>query len=439
VTLVVSEETGLISIARQGFMSRDIPPADLEQCLRDALGIASSEESQAKATPLMFKILDVLKSIVTEDLLRKASSLAMAVGMIYLAHQDIVQTKTFTLQVLQAPPGSEVSSSTGLLQIRLPDSTFHLLSPADESQLEIEVSGTQAQLDTLLGLPGGVLDVPAEVRDGAAELLISEINWMRGAAGLDIKWAGSTAPQLQVQRYTRHSIKLAASHVAIDLANLDAHFEASPESIIFGQDSIEIEGPPEAIKALQDETLKFALQGIQVAQGDKSDLRKSLGLAQPMLNRRIAILGKDQVLVTLPITPARRQLQEIELDIIVINLQPGTPGDSTEDQPTKFVVEQTAQKARFSLTCAGLFVSDPGSPAFTQTMLSIQRYAVDHLRAYVDSSGLGPEGAEVPVRWDFPDDWLHDLFPGREDEFGKSADLDVQLLSESSVLLRPKS
>ena len=49
-------------------------------------------------------------------------------------------------------------------------------------------------------------------------------------------------------------------------------------------------------------------------------------------------------------------------DIAIINLRPGTAGvDSPEFVPTQFVVEQTAQKARFSLTCAGLFDSDPGT------------------------------------------------------------------------------
>ncbi len=52
---------------------------------------------------------------------------------------------------------------------------------------------------------------------------------------------------------------------------------------------------------------------------------------------------------------------------------------------------------------------------------------------------MGSEGGVAEVRWDFPSDWRETLFPGRGDEFTQSSTLEVQLLSETKVLLRPKS
>ncbi len=440
VTLTVSEETGQISIARQGFMSRDIQPADLDQYLRDALGILSAEESQSQSTPLWSKVLASLKSLFMEDPLRKVGSLAIAMGMIYLAHQDIVQTKTFTLQVIEAKPGTEISSSTGLLQVRLPEGSYHLFSPANRSQIDIAVSGTQAQLDRLSGLPGGILNVPLDVPEGSSELEISDITWMQGSAGLEFEWAGSKVPRLEVQRYARHSITLAPTHVQVVLDDIDPHFEAFVSSIEFGQDNVEIEGPKEAIDAIIDGSLSFALEEIRVNSGDKSARREQLRLASHLAAKDIRFLGADTILITLPIKPAPRQLPELELDIVVVNLRPEASGtESAAALAANFVVEQAAQKARFSLTCSGLFDSAPGTTAFDQTQLRIQRYAREQLQVYVDVSGMGAEGGVTEVRWDFPSDWRETLFPGRGQEFADSSTLELQLLSETKVLLRPKS
>ncbi|MCL4149165.1 UNVERIFIED_CONTAM: hypothetical protein GTU68_043479 [Idotea baltica] len=440
VTLTVSEETGQISIARQGFMSRDIQPADLEQYLRDALGIASAEESQKQTTPFWSKVFGGLKTLFTVDPLRKVGSLALAMGMIYLAHQDIVQTKTFALQVVEAKPGTEISSSTGLLQIRLPEGSYHLFSPTNRSQIDIEVSGTQAQLDRLAGLPGGVLNVPLDVPEGSSELEISDITWMQGSAGLQFEWAGPNVPRLEVQRFARHSVVLVPAHVPVVLDEIDPHFQALTNELEFGQDNVEIEGPKEAIDAIMDGSLEFTLEEIRIGAGDKSDRREQLRLAGSLAEKDIRFLGSDTILVTLPIKPAPRNLPDLEVDIAIVNLRPGASGSETvAPVPANFVVEQAAQKARFSLTCSGLFESTPGTSAFNQTQARIQRYAAEELQVYVDVSGMGAEGGVAEVRWDFPSDWRETLFPGRGQEFTTSSTLELQLLSETKVLLRPKS
>ena len=66
----------------------------------------------------------------------------------------------------------------------------------------------------------------------------------------------------------------------------------------------------------------------------------------------------------------------------------------------------------------------------------IQAYAQENLKAYVDVSDLAAGTETVPVRWAFPGDWLAQLFPGREEEFGDSARLEVVLTSAPTVLLR---
>lgn len=436
VTLIVSEETGQLAIARQGFMSRDIQPADLEQGLRDALGISSSEEQKAAANVSAYsRLVKGSREFFTAGVPRKLSALVLASGMIYLAHQDIIVTASQTLQVLEVAPGSKVSPTAGLLQIRLPESSFHLISPSAQEKISIEISGTQAQVDRLQGLLGGVLDVPLDAPEGLSEIAMADISWMQGSAGLDLKWATQTPPRLEIDRYTLHSVELLPVHVQVDLSKIDPHFEARLADLSFAQDTIEIEGPREAISAIQQGGMAFELQPMIVRSSDRGDRRESLGLSQTMLESHISIVGGEGVLVTLPIGPAQRELGKLDRDIAIVNLRKPTNGFD----PQSYVVEQAEQKARFTLNSAGLFSSDVDTPAFEETHARIMEYANRHLKAYVDVSDmLAEEGGVVPVQWDFPSNWREELFPGREQEFAESARLEVSLDSDSTVLLTPK-
>ncbi|MFT7484486.1 MAG: diadenylate cyclase [Candidatus Paceibacteria bacterium] len=434
VTLIVSEETGQISIARQGFMSRDIPAADLEQGLRDALGISQGEEHQAGRERFLPKLVAGLRKFFLLDLLRKGGALILASGMIYLAHQDIIVTSTQTMQVLEVAPGSQVRPSAGLLQIRLPEGSFHLVSPSARAKLQIKVSGTQAQIDRLPGILGGVLDVPLNAPEGATDIAIEDISWIRGSAGLDMNWDSQSPPRLEIERYMTYSVELLPEHVEVDLTNLDAHFVARVDAISFGQDTIEVEGPREVISALRQGAMPFALEPILVRSSDHEDRRESLRLSDSMRDNRISILGGERVLATLSIEPAEHPLLDLDRDITLVNLRPGVSGVDARD----FVVGQTAQQARFKLTAAGIFDSDPGTDAFKQTAARVSEYARQHLKAYVDVSDMTEEGGVVPVHWDFPSNWREDLFPGRESEIAASARIEVLLVSDSTVLLTPK-
>jgi len=428
VTLTVSEETGQISIARQGFMNRDIPPADLEQNLRDALGVAGPE--QAEGLPLHRRVGVALKDFFTTDLVRKASSLALASGMVYLAHQDIVDTREYSLRIVEVASARRIEPQPGLLRIRMPDESFHLVSPPSTA-LEVQVSGTQAQLDRLTSL-GGVFDVPADSPEGPFELRLDTVSWVAGTAGLGFKWKGSAAPRLDLERFSRHTLELSPASVTVDSSNLDLHFIARTDELELGQSSIEIEGPRSAIESIKSGSLTFELQPIVLQPTDRESRKELLGVAESMRELRVAIVGRERVQVTLPIVPAPVGLGELECDIAIVNLRPA----ESELDPAAFVIDQSAQKARFELNSAGVFDSPAGSDAYQQTYRLIREFAVQHLKAYVDISELTEDGGVAAIHWDFPTDWKAQLFPGRE--LDEAARLEVALKGESTVLVTSK-
>ena len=430
VTLVVSEETGSISIARQGFMSRDIPPEDLEQNLRDALGLPSGdEEAVAKKGSTFSVIVGAIQAFFIDDVLRKASALALASGMIYLAHQDIIITRTMPMQVVQVPPGVQVRPRPGLFHIRLPEGSFHLVAPGHGANIEVVVRATQANLDRL-GAAGGFLDLSPNLSEGPMDIPLKDISWGQGSSELEFSWPANKPPQLEVQRYSIHRIDLKPEYVPVDITMLDPHFVVSQRSITFAHDSMEIEGPRDVIEAIRASSLPFELEPIVVQSTDRGDRRELLGLAQSMINENISIVGGEKVLVELSIDPAVVELDELEVDLVIVNLR----ADSAA-RPEDWTVSQAEGKARFALHSAGLFDSAPGTRAFAQTYQLIREYALANLKAYVDVSELVEGEDIVPVRWQFPTAWRSELCPGREAEFADSARLEVELLSESKILL----
>lgn len=430
VTLVVSEETGSISIARQGFMSRDIPSADLEQAMRDALGLASSEEEDsAKKRSTLSSIVNAVKTFFTDDVLRKATSLALASGMIYLAHQDIIVSRTMSMQVVEVAPGGQVRPSNGLFKIRLPEGNIHLVSPINGANIEVVARGTQASLDRLQGA-GGVLDIRAEISEGSTDMPMEDITWGQGSSEVEFSWAANKPPQLEVQHYSIYRLGLRPAHVTVDASRLDPHFVVPEDAISFAHDSVEIQGPRDAIAAITEESMTFLFEPIVIQSTDRGDRRELLGLSESMLEENISIVGNERVSVELSIDPAPVSLGELEVDLTVNNLS-----GSSEVDARQWSVSQSDQMARFALHSAGLFDSEPDTRAFDETYQLIREYAQENLRAFVDVSELVVGEDIAPVRYLFPTDWKSQLFPGREDEFADSARLEVELLSEPNVLL----
>ncbi|MFT7668708.1 MAG: diadenylate cyclase [Planctomycetota bacterium] len=434
VTLIVSEETGEISIARQGFMSRDIKPDDLEHALRDALGLNTGEEDTAAKNRGSFgNFMAAVKAFFTDDILRKAGSLAMASAMIYLAHQDIVISRSMPMQVVQVPTGVQVQPRAGLLHVRLPKGSFHLVSPLNGANIEVLVRGTQANLDRL-GTAGGFLEIPPDVAEGSNVIPLEDISWVQGSSMLEFGWPANKPPQLEVQHYSTHRIELKPSHVPIDKSKLDAHL-VIPEanSITFAHDSLEIQGPRSVIEGVRAGSLPFELETIVVQSTNRGNRRELLGLAQSMISENISIVGDERISVELAINPAVYPLPELEVDLVVRNLL----AESNVD-PNEWIVSQADARARFTIETAGLFASEPGSGAFEQTSKLIRDYITNNLRAYVDVSEFSTAEDILPVRWSFPDDWREALFPGHDDEFADSARLEVKLQSEAKILLTTK-
>jgi diadenylate cyclase len=428
VTLVVSEETGQISIARGGLLSRDITEKSLEQSLRDALGVSGPEHPESR--PLRDRLATLLRGLFREDVALKLGAFALATGIVYVAHQDLIDTREYRLQVVELAASEAARPQGGLLRVRMPDTQVHLERPSSRD-LVLVVSGTQARLDRLSSL-GGVLEVPTGAPEGPLEVRLEDIDWVPGATGLELRWKGAQAPRLELQRFDRLTVNLTPASVTVDATELDLHFTARTEELELGQTSVEVEGPRRVVEELRGGDRTLQLEPIVLHPADRETRRELLDISPELAALGVRLVSGERVPVTLPIVPQPVALGELERDVAIVNLRPNT---SSLD-PAAFTLDPSAQKVRFLLNSAGVFDSPAGSEAYQQTYRQLREFAAAHLKAYVDVSEVGDGGGVARIHWDFPTDWKEQLFPGSV--LDAAARLEVSLQGEAEVLVSPR-
>jgi diadenylate cyclase len=194
VVVVVSEETGTISIAQGGQIRSNITPDKLEDVLRDTLA-----SSGAGAAGAQRPILPKTSSAWKADVVWMLASVLLACGMLYVAHQDIRTSRPFTVRINGVSPAITATPDDGTILVVLPEENHQLVAPDSDETIKIVVHGSLSQLAAL----GGGLSGIWEINDPDWEegfLPLSEVEWTRPVLGLEYNWL-DRAPELKIERY----------------------------------------------------------------------------------------------------------------------------------------------------------------------------------------------------------------------------------------------
>jgi diadenylate cyclase len=433
VVLLVSEETGAVSLCHQGVLDRDVHSDKIESRLRARLGLPELDE-ESQGSPSLEDRGSSLKSwivaLFSQDLLRKAAAIVLASGLIYRSHGAIVLNHTWPVQVRSRVAGSGGVASVGFLDILMPDDSFHLVAPKTGQTIRVWLSGTRTEIEDLGGGIGGVVRLGDDLPAGPFDLSCADVSWMSGTSNLAIRWDSGRAPRIELQSYGSLSQDLRGSHVAVNLGALDGHYTARAGALIFEPTSIELEGPRAALAEIEAGTLAFQLEPLSVSNSDKADKRVQLRLHESLVARDISLAKIDTVGVTLPIEPASYPLPSIERDVVIRNMSP-----SSEVDPKAFSLAQSDQLRQFSIEVAGIFDSAPDTEAYKEASRILRSYIDENLRVFVDVSELQDGGTSVPLRWMYPDNWCEQLFPGLEG----AAVLRIEPVESALVKLTPKT
>ncbi len=438
VALVVSEETGAISICQRGSIERDVRPERLEAALRRRLGGRNGQEAGAaeeeRASPLG-RALGAARTLLLEDLPRKGAAIALAALSIFLASTEIATTQRVSLQVMGGEEARRTQGERGLLAIRLPDETLHLVQPRSGDRVWVELSGPRREIERIQYQLSGVLDLPAErARSGVVELSLAEVRWRAGDARIgptvSFRWGEDPAPRLELQRHTRREIVLRPEHLPVDSSALDGHYQARLDEVDFRPATVEVVGPETAIAALDGEELPFRLAPLRIPAGERGPLLTvALNLDETLRKRGLYLPDGGRVTVDLRIAPVERELEQIELEVPIVDL------DVTRSDAHRWTLPVTHQKVPFRIRTAGVFPADaqPGSPLYNQLSRTIRQFVQDELVLFVDVSHLDPaaELSSAPLQYFLPRDWRARLARDLARELGPEADLRIELADET--------
>jgi len=248
VAVVVSEETGLISLCSRGQMERRIQRTELEGLLRTRLGREKSEAQQATW-------FGRLREALFGNLAQKLLSVGLAIGLYWIAWRDVHRVETFDLVVVTS---SEINRApeAGTLKVLLPDADT-VASLVDErgitlNRVTIRVDAAQARLAELATGVGGLFEVPAAWIGETRELEPRLIVWGAGgpAGGIDVAWVGDGRRSLRVTRYREGTLRATPQELDLVLIGEPEGFDIVPESLRFDPISVRLLGPPDEIERL---------------------------------------------------------------------------------------------------------------------------------------------------------------------------------------------
>ena len=424
IVLVVSEETGRISIAAAGEL-RIVAQGDLLDELRKSLGADKNPEREG--------LTKRLTRFVKEDLVWLGMSIALATMMLVISHRDIAIPRNFTVRLIDAKDLGAAGPGEGELAIRLPGDDWRLKEPNKNRAFSVVAQGSRAQVDQLGANLSGTFTLD-EVSGDETSIEIGRIAWRKSPPlGVTLAWNKGDTPRIVIERYTETKVDLLPEMVAIDASRLDPHFVLAKEGVDFAIGAARVTGPESAIAALEAGEVRFHLEDITLGPDDKRDRTFSLILPKDLTARGYSLVGDQTIQVTVPIRPASTQLQ-IEREVALTGFTP-----SQLARLDAWSLPGNARKANFTIQTSGLLPTEAGTQKWDETRRAILRYVEENLKAYVDIADQ-PEGEEpraLVIRYLMRDDnWRAVL--GVEASFERAA-LTIRSSNEAIYLIHEGS
>jgi diadenylate cyclase len=419
--LVVSEETGSISVAKDGALRTDLAPEELErEFARLALGRPARTEGSG--------ILLALARALRRDLVWLPGSLALALGVFYLAHQNLQETKEFKVAFVDGTPRHDKEPRPDEVLVVLASEQDHLVESRD--YWWVEVKGTRRALEELRGAVRGVLRIDQEGWEGGP-VSTRDILW-HDEGGLQYAWKAGVTPTLTARRFEKRPFRLEPGMLEIDERGMNPRLQLRRERLRFEPSpSVEISGPKNELDKLGAD-LALALEPLAVSGEERDELRRRVLLHPGLRGRGLALVG--EVVAVVPIVPVAREIGMLSLDIALVSLDPARAADVE-----RWALPPQSQSARFAITTLGLIPqdADPASPAMIERFGTLRRFVEENLCVFVDVSELdrGGEGRSARVRWTWRQAWNAANVSGA---MASQEQLDVVLLSDPEVLLEPR-
>ncbi len=402
VILVVSEETGSISICKEGRMERRVPRDALEGILLDSLGGSTLDNDKAERSRASI-VWGWIKSNPAEKLMALALGLGLYVGA-WRAGRSVLEF-TLDLQVQTAREGR--MAALGELLVLTPEEISASVltgsgQPSGQSSVRVIVRAPREILGSLRGSLAGRVELKPG-GTGERDLSPDEVRWSAARAfdpeELDVSWKGA-APRLVLREYTTTSVILTPQMVQLDSSQLGTGWSVDSTSLSFLPSEILVRAPLGAEGPLE-ERLQFEPILLPERRNeewtDRPRWNAALKLSDISRDDGIELLGQSNMLIE--VVPAMESVGHVLLDVAVVSLDPTKPDDPD-------LWEAPNKKVRIEVRARGIFTgSDEEDGGLRLALLEAIR---ESAHAFVNVSGHKLEATEFPVKIQLPmpDAWL---------------------------------
>jgi diadenylate cyclase len=439
VVLVVSEETGFISIASGGYLQEHVQSDKIEEQLRMNLKSHAGDKQSGRQGFLKFMLLSLRK-----DLVWLLGSILLATGSFLAAHSSIEQVEPFIVTIIDATTTEQVTPGEREILIVAPLENMRIRSDAGDAIQRIMVSGTTKQLVALGSSLSGRWEVDDLEWDGGL-LELDNIRWENKPFGLTFEWENNRAPNLIVEHWVQKRVALTLDDIPINIEGIDEHYELRRDQANFDPTpSIELRGPQPVMEDLlskSEGSLQMRLAEIVLTAADLGPNVRTLSLHPDLIAKGLSIEENQSVRVTLPVLPVQRELaQPVRKDIALLCMEPARASLLEE-----WSLPANAQTARYTILTWGLLPlkADPDSAAYVERTAAIAKFVEENLFVFVDVAQLPPrlEGRQVPVRISWRKNWKEspELFGLSSDTITSYEKLEVRLESAKEILLDPRT
>lgn len=424
--IIVSEETGRITLCRRGVMNGPIAPKDLDSVLRTTLGRALDDGREPDRQGFFVRLFDLAR----RDGPWLALSFVLAGAWLYLANQALSETRQIELTLVDSTLAEAEVARPGQLVVRLPDDSAELVT---RSTVTVRATGTRGQLDRLRQSLSGELALDAPPT-GRLEVDTEDLVWGGpGARDLRLEWESDEPLSLAFRSLQVIEWDLGESAIALDVSGLEGRFSASLEEVEWNPKRIRLRGPRALMEGLGT-THEVRLSPLRPSLDRIGIYRDELGLAEELAALGIELVD-SAVEVSVPVHPVARDLGELSVEVALVCMDP-----ARAELLESYRLPSHLQRSTWHLHAEALFTQAVLDDENATKALSerLREFAARELMVYVDLAELPEEegGRSLEVRHHWrrqPQDALEEL--GLAGLSSGAEGLTADLLTDAEVLL----